>query len=390
MPLWGRLVLVFVCVAFVAIAVYFMPLIAKRIAYAWNIGAERAKVEVAKKFLNDNPLSEQRIPWVAQSVAPSVVGIQSISASLPLPSLPDRNGYSIDRRDIIGTDFGSGIIVDAKEGYILTNYHVIENAYIISVRLSDGRVFDADIIGGDRYVDFAVLRIEPEDLEAIDWGDSRQVVVGEQVIAIGSPYGLQQTVTSGIISATERYPVLPTHIPAHNIGQQTRFIPYLQTDAAINPDNSGGALVDINGKLIGICTAIISAEHGGNSGIGFAIPSFTAKRIYDDLVMHGTVRHGWIGVELEKVTSFEARQMEQKKPMGAVVRNLRRRSPARDAGIQRNDIILRWGETEISDPLHLIHLVTFTNPGTKETVEVFRKGELLMLEITVGTRPTDL
>jgi S1-C subfamily serine protease len=369
----------------IAVMMTFVPRMAKHVAYSWNIGVERAKAEVARKFLNENPGSDQRIAMVVKAVAPSVVGIRVITTR----SMEDY-GFRRGRSDELDTDIGSGIIIDAQEGYILTNYHVIANALSILVYLSDGREIEAEVIGQDRLIDFAVLRIDADDLESILWGDSRQVTVGEQVVAIGSPYGLQQTVTSGIVSATERFPLMQT---VQGARRSTRLFPheFLQTDAAINPGNSGGALVNMNGKLIGICTAILSAETGGNSGIGFAIPSFTAKRIYDEIVLHGEIKHGWIGVDLEPVTAFDARQMNQKKPMGALVRGLgRERSPARDAGIQRRDIILRWGETEIKDPLHLTHVITLTKPGTKETVEVFRGGELLTIEITVGERPTDL
>jgi S1-C subfamily serine protease len=291
--------------------------------------------------------------------------------------------------EILEAGAGSGVIVDAEEGYILTNFHVVADAHVILVRLNDGREIEAEIVGRNRAVDLAVLRIDMEDLVAIPWGDSRQAAVGEQVLAFGSPYGYQQTVTTGIISATERYNDM---LVTRGMGR-ARPIPQelLQTDAAINPGNSGGALVDMNGKLIGICTAIISTDRGGSSGISFAIPSFTAKQIYEEIVSRGETKYGWIGIgRLENVTSYEARLMNQKKPMGAIIRGFgRRASPAKEAGLQERDIILRWGETKITNALHLIHLVTLTKPGTKETVEVFRDGEILTFEITVGVRPTD-
>ena len=379
-----RLVFIAMFLLLIAVMVAFTPQLATQIAYSWNLGVEQAKAKVARQFLAENPISGQRITLVAKAIAPCVVGIHTITTKPPEEyyAIRGRGGFN----PLPGV--GSGVIVDTQ-GYILTNYHVIEDAHLIRVQLSDGRTVEADVVGYDRPADLAVLRIDINDLEAIPWGDSRQVTVGEQVVAVGSPYGLQQTVTSGIISATERY---NTTLTAQRTGRGGRRIPleFLQTDAAINPGNSGGALVDMNGKLIGICTAIISAESGGNSGIGFAIPSFMAKHIYEEIVSHGKVQHGWIGVRLDDVNSFDAQQMNQKKPAGTIVRSFANNSPAKNAGLQNGDIILRWGETAIINSLHLTHLVTLSKPGTKETVEIFRKGEFLKLEITIGVRPMDL
>ena len=381
--LLARLVFILMFILLIFSIVALSPRLAKDIAYSWNTGIERAKAEAAQKFLADHPLiaSEQRIAWVAKAVAPSVVGIYTLTTR---PSAERGRGGS----DTYEPGIGSGVIVDAQ-GYVLTNFHVIDNAHLILVRLSDGREVEATVVGRDRSADIAVLRIDMDDIESVSWGDSRHVAVGEQVLAIGNPYGLQQTVTSGIISATERAPALSM------LGtRRGRRLPqpqeFLQTDAAINPGNSGGALVDMNGKLIGINTFIIAAQNGGNTGIGFAIPSFVAKRIYDEIVSQGAVQHGWIGVDLDRVTPLQLQQMNQKKPAGAVVVRPRNRSPAREAGIQDGDIILRWGETEIIDPLYLIHAVLLSKPGTTETVEIFRDGELLKLDVTVGVRPTDL
>jgi len=162
---------------------------------------------------------------------------------------------------------------------------------------------------------------------------------------------------------------------------------FLQTDAAINSGNSGGALVDMNGRLIGICTKNAVTELGGNTGIGFAIPSCMARHIYEEMVSRAEVRRGWIGVLLDDVTWFDAQQMGQDRPRGAIISSLSPRTPASIAGLRLRDIILRWGETEITCPLHLIHLVTLTTPGTIVPVEVFRRGEILTFEITVGARP---
>ena len=379
--LTARLLFLSGSILLIAATVLFTPQMAQQIAYSWNIGLERARAQIAREFLAEHPYEPGRIAMVVRAVAPSVVGIQVVSTSTAEEIL--HGG-----RRVFPTNVGSGVIINAQEGHILTNEHVITDAYRILVRLSDGRETEAEVIGRDRALDLAVLRIDISPIEAISWGDSRRVSVGDQVVAIGSPYGLQQTVTSGIISATERSSQALT---ARSAGRT--LIPitreFLQTDAAINPGNSGGPLVDMNGQIIGICTAIISIESGGNSGIGFAIPSFTAEKIYEEILAQGEVQHGWIGVLLEDVSLVEARQLNQERPLGTIVRHfVLGNSPAREAGLQRGDILLRWGDTEITNTLHLIHLITLTRPGTTETVELSRDGELLRLEITIGTRPT--
>ena len=384
----NRIIFVLVSILFIGISVAFTPQIAKQIAYSWNIGAEQAKANVARQFLDENPLaaSEQRTAWVANVVAPSVVGIHTMVFKPPeeFSIVRDRRGGY----ESLGFDIGSGIIVDDK-GYVLTNYHVIAGALEIRVQLSDGRIFEAELIGQDRAVDLAVLRIDASDLHVVDWGDSGQVTVGERVLAIGSPFGLQQTVTSGIISATERYDVARVvRGPRRGVGSFPHG--FLQTDAPINPGNSGGALVDMNGKLVGICTKNVSSEQGGNSGIGFAIPSSMAKYIYDEIISLSDMKRGWIGVQTEDLVWYDAQQMGQEKPQGAIIERFSPGSPALAAGLRRGDIIRRWAETEIVSPLHLIHLVTLTAPGTVVPVEVFRNGEILTFEVTVGSRQMDL
>jgi len=373
---------------FLGITVAFTPQIAKQIAYAWNIGIERAKAEVARKFLDENPfsLANQRTAWVANVVVPSVVSVHTMAARSPETYRNFYEGRGEPER--IGFDIGSGVIVD-EQGYILTNYHVIANAIDIRVQLSDGRVVNAVVVGQDSTIDLAVLRIDADDLQAIEWGDSQQVAVGEQVLAVGSPHGLQQIVTSGIICAVERYDAINV-MRGPRSGSGSFPHAFLLTDATINLGNSGGALVDMNGKLVGICTKALFTENGGNGGIGFAIPSAMAKYTYDEIVALAHVKRGWIGVEVGDLIWYDAQQIGQERPRGAIITRALRGSPAREAGLQRGDIILRWGETEISSPLHLIHLATLTEPGTKETVEVFRRGEILTFEITVGVRPTNL
>lgn len=337
-----------------------VPWLAEEMVYSLNRGTERAKAEVARKLLAELPAPEQRIPWVAKVVAPCVVGIRTLA---PI-------GH-----DGIGMDVGSGVIVDTQ-GYILTNQHVVANARTIMVRLNDGRVIEAKPIGRDQATDLAVLKIQETNIDAITWGDSRQIEVGDQVVAIGNPYDLGQTVTSGIISATERYNPIPS--------RQRWVQEFLQTDAAINPGNSGGALVNLKGELIGINTAIFS-ETGGNLGIGFAIPSLLAKKVYEEILKYGEMKHGWLGLYMAPAPNHQTDS-----PRGVIITGFLPQSPARDAGVKIGDIILRWNETEINDPLQLSHLVVLSRPGENATVEILRKEKIIKIDITLGVRPVEL
>lgn len=344
-----------------------IPWVAEQTAYSINRGKERAKAEVARQLLNEKDV-EQRIPWVAKAVAPSVVGVRTIA--------PTREGG-------VGMEIGSGVIVEVKddEAYVLTNDHVVANAPYVMIQMNDGRIIDkAEVIGRDEATDLAVIRVEEANLTAIEWGDSREIEVGDQVLAVGNPFGLSQTVTSGIISATEQYNPMPS---------KSRVREFLQTDAAINPGNSGGPLVDMNGKLIGINTAIFT-QTGGSLGIGFAIPSIIARRVYEDIQRHGEVKHGWLGIYMKPVTPAQAKDWGLGALKGVVVDKFLTRSPAQEAGMQIGDVILKWGDTEILDPLHLSHLIVLAKPGDKETVEILRNGERIKLDVTLGTRTVDL
>jgi S1-C subfamily serine protease len=336
-----------------------MPWLAEQIAYSVNHGAERAKADIARKLLEELPSPEQRVPWVVKAVTPCVVGIRTLAL-----------GYNG-----IAMDVGSGVIVDS-EGYILTNQHVVANARAIMVRLNNGYEVEAEVVGQDKATDLAILKIHETNLEAITWGDSRQIEVGEQVVAIGNPYNLEQTVTLGIISATERYNPIPS---------RKRWVQFLQTDAAINPGNSGGALVNLKGELIGINTAIFS-ETGGNLGIGFAIPSFLAKKVYEEILKYGETQHGFLGLYMEPTPNSH----DAKSPRGVVVTGFLTNSPARNAGVEVGDVILRWNETEINDPLQLSHLVILSRPGDIAIVEIRREEKIIKIEITLGARPVEL
>ena len=339
------------------IGILTIPWLAEQIVYAVSRGHERAKAEVARQLLGDLPLPEQRVAWVAKAAGPSVVGIETLAA----------RGR--------GMGIGSGVIVDAS-GFILTNHHVIANTRGISIQLSDGRTFGkAYLVGQDPATDLAVLKIEAADLMPMPWGDSNALEIGDAVVAIGNPFGLEHTVTSGIISAKERYNPMP---------EDARGEGLLQTDAAINVGNSGGPLVNLRGELIGINTSIIGETF---QGVGFAIPSILVKRVYEEIRKYGKVEHGWLGISMKPPTVQQAMSMGLEKPTGAVVDGFLIPSPAQEAGIMIGDIILRWNGEDIRNPLHLMHTIILSKPNTKAKVEVVRDGKKIELDVVLGTRP---
>ena len=342
------------------IGILTIPWLAEQIVFAVTRGQERAKAEIAKKLLAELPQPEQRVAWVAKAAGPSVVGIETRAA----------RGR--------GMGIGSGVIVDSN-GFILTNHHVIANTRTISIQLSDGRTFDrAFLVGQDPTTDIAVLKINATDLTPMLWGNSHALEIGDAVVAIGNPFGLEHTVTSGIISAKERYNPTPG-------GAEVQV--YIQTDAAINQGNSGGPLVNMQGELIGINTEIIGENF---QGIGFAIPSLLAKRVYEEIKKHGKVQHGWLGISMRPPTVQYAELMGLEKPVGVFVAAFAVHSPARDAGMKIGDIILCWNGEDIRDSRHLHHTIVLSKPNTKAKVEVIRNGQKVELDVVLGTRPVTL
>ena len=272
---------------------------------------------------------------------------------------------------------GSGVIVSAN-GYIITNHHVVERADEVTVLLGDKRKFPANVIGTDPKTDLAVIKIEADDLPTLPWSDSSTLQVGELVLAVGNPFGLNQTVTMGIISAVGRA----------NMGI-VDYEDFIQTDAAINPGNSGGALVNLHGELIGINTAIFSRT-GGYQGIGFAIPSNMAKNVMDNLIEHGQVIRGWLGVSIQEVTQELAEQFGSPDASGALIGDVVEGSPAEAGGLQRGDVIRRYNGTDVKDSAHLRALVAGTPPKTAATVTVLRDGVSLERSVTIAELPEDV
>lgn len=320
---------------------------------------------------------------LAKSASPSVVNISTMKVIkgrgvIPLPfgqSDPFRDFFQRFFHDQIPKDFkqqslGTGFIID-KAGYILTNNHVVEMADEIKVKLSDGKEYEAKVIGRDSKTDLALIKIKPDEaLRPLSLGDSDRLEVGDWVVAIGNPFGLGNTVTAGIVSAKYR-----------QIGASS-YDNFIQTDASINPGNSGGPLLNTAGEVVGINTAIFS-EGGGNIGIGFAIPVNMAKDLLPQL-KKGKVVRGWLGVMIQKITPELKEKLNLKDEHGALVADVTKGGPAEKAGVERGDVIVSFDGKEIKEMRELPFLVASTPVGKTVKVAVMRKGERKTLEVKIG------
>ncbi len=283
--------------------------------------------------------------------------------------------FSFPRQGYKQKSLGSGVIVDGK-GYILTNYHVVKNAEKIVVILSDGRKFDGKIKGTDPKTDLAVLHIDVDDsLPVVKLGDSNKIEVGEWVIAVGNPFGLDHTVTVGVISATGR----------HGLGL-AEYENFIQTDASINPGNSGGPLINLKGEVIGINTAIVAS----GQGIGFAIPINIANNVLSDLIKEGRVTsRGWLGVYIQDITDELKVYFNLHSTEGALVTEIMKDSPAQKAGFQRDDIIVEFDNKHVKSSTDLRMIVSSTKPGTKADCKIIRDGKEISLTVNVGRLPSE-
>jgi serine protease Do len=277
-------------------------------------------------------------------------------------------------RGFRGGGQGSGVIV-SPEGYILTNNHVIDGAREVTVTLPDKREFKGTIVGTDPKSDLAVVKIDGKDLPTIPWGDASKLQVGEYVLAVGNPFGLNSTVTLGIVSALGR-----GHMGI------TQYEDFIQTDAAINPGNSGGALVNTRGELVGINTAIFS-QSGGYQGVGFAVSSTMGQPIYESLLKHGKVVRGFLGIGIQDLNQDLAKSFHVKDGKGAVVTDVKEDSPADHAGLQQGDVITSYQSTTVEDAVALQRLVTKTTVGSKVTIKVLRDGHEKELTVKIGEQP---
>jgi len=271
---------------------------------------------------------------------------------------------------------GSGVIVDAAQGYIITNAHVIENATEITATLLDNRSLTAEVVGKDEGSDIAVLKVKADNLTQIAIADSDLIEVGDFVVAIGNPFGLGHTVTSGIVSALGRSGINPEG-----------YEDFIQTDASINPGNSGGALVDLSGRLVGINSAILS-RNGGNIGIGFAIPSNMMRTVMNQLVKHGEVRRGVLGVNIQTLTPDIAQSMELDNTQGALVSQVVEGSAAEKAGIKAGDVVTAVNGKPVKDAAGLRNAIGLLSVGDKVDVALLRDGKPRRVTAVIGERDT--
>lgn len=321
---------------------------------------------------------------VAEKVKPSVVNI-STSRTVKTQRLPffedpffrrffGDDFHAPQKRKV--TNLGSGVIATSN-GYILTNNHVIEGAEDILVKLSNGKEYKGRVIGMDSRTDIAVIKIDEIGLSAIPWGDSDKLKVGEVVLAIGNPYGLNQTITMGIISALGR----------SGIGI-TDYEDFIQTDAAINPGNSGGALVNIKGELIGINTAIFSTS-GGYQGIGFAIPSNMARSVMESIVNQGKVVRGFLGVTIQELTQELAKQFNIKDEKGVLLVDIAEGGPAEKGGLKIGDIVTEYDGKKIENSQQFRNMVAATKPGKAVKIKIIREGKTQTVTVAIGELPID-
>jgi serine protease Do len=352
--------------------------------------AEPPKITLDPKPLDRSSVTASFSPLIKR-VGPCVVNISSTqtirerSWTHPFLDDPVLRRFFGDRlpspqrpRTRRSETLGSGVIVTA-DGYLLTNNHVVEGADKVEVTLADGKTtYTARVVGRDPQTEVAVLKIEAKDLPSLPLADSDQLEVGDVVIAIGNPFGLGQTVTSGIISAVGRGGF-----------RMVDYEDWIQTDAAINPGNSGGALVDSQGRLIGLNTFIVS-ESGGNQGVGFAIPVNIARSVLERLVTDGKVSRGFLGVSLQPVTPALAKEFKLPTEAGAIVSSVVPESPAQRAGMKDGDVVVELNGKPVADLRHFRLMVSQTAPKTKVTMKVYREGKAVSLTATLGELPNEL
>jgi serine protease Do len=372
-PQGGPWTALFVLATLVLVA-WGVPWFWERVEHARARGREHAEVEVIREALPDLKLADvsKVMTLPAKIINPSVVHIDTRQI---VQGSESDEFYFLRPRAQEARGQASGIIVD-EAGYVLTNYHVVQSAQQIDVHLSDGRAFRAQRLGADPAMDLALLKIDATGIIAVHWADSDRIEVGAPVWAVGNPFGLDRTVTFGIVSAKGR----------RDLGRSP-LQELLQTDAAVNPGNSGGPLVDIEGNVVGINTAIAGPTY---IGISFAIPSNAAREVLEQLKSSRPVVRGYLGVALDKPTPEEVQRLGLKDGRGALVRKVGRGSPAEKAGIEPGDLILQWNDQHIEDPTELVLLIARAPANSNAKVTLNRDGKEMPLDVTIAERPTEL
>lgn len=349
------------------------------------VGSISGQNSILKQFSDQfADIAEKANPAVVTILTEKKVDLGQVHGQLPqdndffkffAPRMPRQREYK-------STALGSGVIVNSRKGYVITNNHVVDDMDEITVRLLDKTEYKATVVGRDPKSDLAVLQIDARGLTDLDFGNSDKLRVGEWVIAVGSPFSanLSHTVTAGIVSAKGR----------GNIIQGDVYEDFIQTDAAINPGNSGGALLNSAGDLIGINTAIYTNSFDrSNKGVGFAIPSNMVKRVMADLIQHGKVLRSWIGVQIQPLNDSSARAMGLKSPDGALVSDVVKDGPAKKAGLKTGDVIIEFNHVQVKNVDHLRNTVSASKPNKRYDLIVIRDGRKKTLKVTLEEMPGD-
>jgi serine protease Do len=368
-PVRSGFLVVFFVLATMAAIVYGGPHVAWRIGHSYETGRSQAALATLRELKKSEGGEFSKVSIIfrlaQQAVSPAVANIQAISTT------PGQDG--LGRPNSSG--MGSGVVIDKANGYIVTNYHVVKDSNRVTVRIGRSGDIPARVVGVDPKTDLAVLQIKSKLETQANWGDSDAMDIGDWVLAIGSPFALDSTVTAGIISAKNR----------NNLGivGEGAFEDFLQTDAPINPGNSGGPLVNLSGEVVGINTAIFS-ENGGNQGIGLSIPSRLARRIVEQLIKDGKVTRGFFGIQLQSLDEALARDFGVPDGKGALVAMVVPGSPAEAAGLKSGDVITKLGKEAVTDSASLRVRISALEVGSPVEVEFYREGVSQKATVTVG------
>lgn len=388
-PIRKGFVLVFMVLCLAALLVYGIPYVAERTGYAWEAGRSKAAVETLAKLEKAGVVAQAGglFRLASTAISPAVVNIQAVK----FRKNKDAPALRFGPGGLESLEIGSGVVIDGARGFIVTNNHVISGADEITVRFSRGGERKARLVGADPKTDLAVLQVPGSLRVSAEWGDSDKLSPGDWVLAVGSPYMLDHTVTAGIISATGR-----NNLPLPGVGEGA-YQDFLQTDAAINPGNSGGPLIDLNGRVIGINTAILTgsalrgeaavSSSGGFEGIGLAIPSSMARRVVDDLIKTGKVLRGFLGVGIMRLSPEFAEKTKIADGRGALITAVQPGSPAAQAGLVPGDVVVALDGKEIDEPAVLRNRAAGLTPGAEVGLDYFRAGKKRSIKLVVGEQP---